>query len=87
MITLKQLRAQPFLYATNKMSTNKHALVHEVIPYMDILTEHLARFKDDRVLHPVVRAASERGIEVINRYYSKTDQSVVYRIAMGMSSI
>ena len=59
--------------------------MHEVIPYMDILTEHLARFKDDHVLHPVVRAASERGIEVINRYYSKTDQSVVYRIAMSAS--
>ena len=59
--------------------------MHEVIPYMDILTEHLARFKDDRVLHPVVHAASERGIEVINRYYSKTDQSVVYRIAMSAS--
>lgn len=67
------------------MSTNRHALVHKVIPYMDILTEHLARFKEDRVLHPVVRAASERGIEVINQYYSKTDQSAVYRIAMSMA--
>ena len=67
------------------MSTNRHALVHEVIPYMDILTEHLARFKDDHVLHPVVCAASEQGIEVINQYYSKTDQSVIYRIAMSGS--
>ena len=74
---------QPFLYATNKMSTNRHALVHEVIPYMDILTEHLARFKDDTVLNAVVRSAAERGMEVINRYYSKTDQSIVYRIAMS----
>lgn len=53
---------------------------------MDVLTEHLARFKDDRVLNSIVRAASERGMEVINRYYSKTDQSVVYRIAMSTSS-
>lgn len=65
------------------MSTNKHALVHEVIPYMDILTEHLAHFKDDHALTPVVRAGASRGIEVINRYYSKTDHSVVYRIAMS----
>ena len=67
------------------MSTNRHALVHEVIPYMDVLTEHLARFKEDPVLNSIIRAASERGIKVINRYYSKTDQSVVYRIAMSMS--
>ena len=67
------------------MSTNRHALVHEVIPYMDVLTEHLARFKEDSVLNSIIRAASERGIKVINRYYSKTDQSVVYRIAMSMS--
>ena len=78
---------QPFLYATNKMSMNRHALVHKVIPYMDILTEHLARFKDDTVLSAVVRSAAERGMEVINRYYSKTDQSVIYRIAMSKWSI
>lgn len=52
---------------------------------MDVLTEHLARFKEDPVLNSIIRAASERGIKVINRYYSKTDQSVVYRIAMSMS--
>ena len=69
------------------MSTNRHALVHEVIPYMDILHEHLVRFQDDPVLTSVVRAASARGIEVINRYYSKTDQSVIYRIAMSTYSI
>ena len=67
------------------MSTNRHALVHEIIPYMDILMEHLACFKDGNDLTPVVWAASARGMEVINKYYSKTDQSVLYRVAMSMS--
>ena len=66
------------------MSTNRNALIHEVIPYMDILTEHLAKFKDNAALKPVIRVGAARGIEVINRYYSKTDYSMVYHVAMSM---
>lgn len=58
-------------------------LVHEVIPYIDILTEHLDDFADDDTLVATVRAAAERGRVVLNKYYKKTDESIVYRIAMS----
>ena len=65
------------------MSKSSRALVHEVIPVIDILTQHLDKFSDNLVLHPSVRAAAARGRIVLNKYYSRTDESMVYRIAMG----
>lgn len=58
-------------------------LVHEVIPYIDILTEHLDDFADDDTLVATIRAAVERGRVVLNKYYKKTDESIVYRIVMS----
>lgn len=52
---------QPFLFATNTMSSNRHALIQDVIPYIDILTEHLDQVADDDTRSPVVRAAAKRG--------------------------
>lgn len=36
----------------------------------------------DPHLHVTVRAAAARGIKVLNKYYSKTDESIMYRLAM-----
>ena len=33
--------------------------------------------------HPAVQAAMKLGKSTMNKYYSHTDQSAVYRIAMG----
>ncbi|RDX39814.1 hypothetical protein OH76DRAFT_1367189, partial [Lentinus brumalis] len=77
----------PFLYATTRMSKNTRALVHEVIPNMDVLTAHLDDFDSDITLHPSVRAAAQRGRIILNKYYSRTDESIVYRIAMRKSAI
>ena len=33
-----------------------------------------------------LRVAAVRGLGIMNKYYSKTDESVMYRIAMGMCS-
>lgn len=74
---------QPFLFATNQISTSTRALVHEVIPYIDILTEHLDDYTDNKDLAPCVRAATQRGRVVLNKYYERTDESIVYRIAMS----
>ena len=68
-----------------EMSSSTRALVHEVIPYIDVLTSHLDDFADNLSLHPTVRAAAQRGREVLNKYYSRTDESIVYRIAMSAS--
>ena len=74
---------QPFLYATLKMSNNRHALVHEVIPYIDVLTDHMDKFVANEELKPIIWAAAARGRKMLDRYYSKTDESKVYRIAMS----
>lgn len=74
---------QPFLYATQKISTSGHALVHEVIPYFDLLTEHVERFKHNTQLSDAVRAGAQRGRAILDKYYSLTDDSIVYRIAMS----
>ena len=66
------------------MSKGDYALVHNVIPAMDILTEHLDAFKDNTELKAIVRVAAARGLEIMNKYYSRTDESTIYRIAMGM---
>ena len=76
-------RWQPFLYATKIMSKGDYALVHNVIPSMDILTEHLDAFKDDTNLKPIIRVAAARGMAIMNKYYSRTDESEIYRISMS----
>ncbi|PIL32861.1 hypothetical protein GSI_04979 [Ganoderma sinense ZZ0214-1] len=72
----------PFAFATRQISSSDRALVHEVIPYMDALTEHLDKFSDDESLTPAVRMAAKRGRVVLNKYYGLTDETIIYRIAM-----
>lgn len=75
---------QPFLFATKEISTSGRALVHQVIPYIDVLTRHIDGFKNNDNLAPVVRAASQRGRVILDKYYSLTDDSIIYRIAMSL---
>ncbi len=77
---------QPFLFATKQMSTSDRALVQDVIPYMDVLTHHIDRFKTDESLVPAVRAAAQRGRCMLDKYYTLTDETIIYRIAMSTSS-
>ncbi|TDL17982.1 hypothetical protein BD410DRAFT_729280, partial [Rickenella mellea] len=49
------------------------------------LTDRLAAAVIDEALHPVVCAAMARGVEVLNKYYSKTDDSIMYCCAMHTS--
>jgi hypothetical protein len=74
--------SQIFLEATKKISQSKIPLLHEVIPIVDIITRALDDFVDDITKFPVVRAAARRGRAMMNKYYSLTDDSVMYRIAM-----
>ena len=69
------------------MSSSKRALVHEVIPFIDLLTEHLDKFRNDEDLPPVVRAAAYRGRALLDKYYTLTDDSIVYRIAMSECAV
>lgn len=57
-------------------------LLHEVIPVMDMLVDHLEDFIQRFDVQPIVRAAAACGRTVILKYYNKTDDVSMYRIAM-----
>lgn len=65
------------------MSQSSVPLLHEVIPLIDILTAELQRFIDDTDALPAIRSAAMHGRAMLDKYYSKTDDSVMFRIAMS----
>ena len=75
---------QPFLFATKAVSASSRALVHDVIPYIDILTRHVDQFRRDDSLSPMVRAAAKCGRQILDKYHSRTDETIIFRVAMGM---
>ena len=60
-------------------------LVSSVIPRIDDLVRAINDFKDDQANHPAVRSAAMQGLVILNKYYQMTDESFVYRVAMGKS--
>jgi hypothetical protein len=38
---------------------------------------------DNKALFPAVRAAAAKGIAILNKYYVKTDESIMYRCTMS----
>jgi hypothetical protein len=85
-LLLITLRLQLFVGTTKKISKSKTPLVHEVIPIFDVLTRTLDKHVADVTLPPAIRVAAARGRTMLNKYYSLTDDSIVYRIAMSKSS-
>jgi hypothetical protein len=65
------------------MSKSSIPRIHEVIPFMDSLFDALEDFASDESLFPAVRMAAVRGRTVLQKYYGKTDDSIIYRIAMS----
>lgn len=57
-------------------------LLHEVIPVMDMLVDQLEDFIQRGDVQPIIRAAAARARTVILKYYNKTDDIAMYRIAM-----
>jgi len=52
---------------------------------MDGLFDALDDFASDAKKLPAVRMAAKRGVTVMQKYYGKSDESSVFRIAMSMS--
>ncbi len=59
-------------------------LISTVIKRIDDLVCVIDKFKDDTRKHPAVRSAALRGHAILNKYYEKTDESLVYRISMAL---
>jgi hypothetical protein len=74
------------LYSTTVVSESKKALVHHVIPLIDMLTTTFDKVIDDESEHMVIRHAALRGLLMLNKYYARTDDSLVYRFAMSKLS-
>jgi hypothetical protein len=55
-----------------------------VIPAMDFINDKITAHAHHRSLSPAIKASLELGKKTLNRYYSLTDLSKVYRVAMGM---
>jgi hypothetical protein len=75
---------QLFKHATLFFSRDTPS-ISTVIPAMDCVDEHLATSAESAAYSTAIRAALAIGKKTLNRYYHKTDQSEVYRIAMGKS--
>ena len=77
---------QHFLLSTKRISRSRIPLLHEVIPIMDILTNLLNDAVSNTSLHIAVRAVAARGRVILDKYYAKTDDSIMYRMAMSTCS-
>ncbi|THU90332.1 hypothetical protein K435DRAFT_623170, partial [Dendrothele bispora CBS 962.96] len=67
---------------TKEMEGNKHPQVHQVIPLMDEIYKILETHRDNIFLDSRLRFAAQKGITLLNKYYAKTDDSLIYRSAM-----
>lgn len=52
---------------------------------IDTLTGTLEDVIESDKTMDMVRVAAARGLAVLNKYYSKTDESVMHRVAMSKS--
>jgi hypothetical protein len=66
------------------MQSSNVPLISSVVPRIDDLVRVIDDFKDNPDNHPAVRSAAIRGLTILNKYYQKTDETLVYRIAMGI---
>ncbi|KAF8587074.1 hypothetical protein K439DRAFT_1232284, partial [Ramaria rubella] len=55
-----------FLEVTKIMSQNTVPLVHQVIPYMDVLTTMLNKYVNDDQLNPAAQVAACRGCKMLD---------------------
>ena len=74
-----------FLYVTKEISKSAVPLIHQVIPFIDSLSDMLDDAMHDELLLPSVRMAAWHGSTILNRYYGKTDESSIFQIAMSMN--
>ncbi|THU98824.1 hypothetical protein K435DRAFT_660138, partial [Dendrothele bispora CBS 962.96] len=59
-------------------------LLHTVIPLIDALTDGLLQVCRDWSKSSLTQAAAAKAIAILNKYYSKTDESIMYRTTMIM---
>ena len=71
---------------TLKFSKDSESTISQVIPRMDVIDDFLSQ-NPKHDLHAAVKASLKLAQATLNCYYSRTDESNVYRIAMGKINI
>jgi len=69
------------------ISSAEKPLIHQVIPLIDQLHSRLTNLRNDETMHASIRHAANNAIIVLDKYYSRTDECVIYRVAMSKSFI
>ncbi len=54
---------------------------------MDSITKKLEKYLEDATLYPAVRVGVARGLAITNKYYSKTDKSIMWKTVMSESLV
>jgi hypothetical protein len=73
-----------FLFVTKEVSKNTTPRIHEVIPFIDRLTDAMDDYASNLTLPNSICIAAKRGSIMMNKYYAKTDESIMFRIAMSV---
>ncbi|KAF8590830.1 hypothetical protein K439DRAFT_1328930 [Ramaria rubella] len=73
-----------FEKVTKHMSSSRAVLVHQVIPVLDRLTAALELVVDDQSKPLSICHGAKNVLKVVDKYYSCTDDSHIYRVAMIM---
>jgi hypothetical protein len=72
-----------FLFVTKEVSKNTIPRIHEVIPFIDWLTDAMDDFASNPDLPTSLCLAAKRGSMMMNKYYAKTDESIMFHMAMS----
>ncbi|KNE89708.1 hypothetical protein PSTG_16829 [Puccinia striiformis f. sp. tritici PST-78] len=75
---------QPFYEITLQVSTRGAARISQVVVFIDQVTSHLSTAISNKVdgYPPALRNACRAGLQLTNKYYTLTDCSPLYRVAM-----
>ncbi|OAV94163.1 hypothetical protein PTTG_27105 [Puccinia triticina 1-1 BBBD Race 1] len=69
---------------TLQVSNAGSARLSNIVIYIDQITKHLLTIISDQKYPPALRNACRHGLKITNKYYSLTDTSPLYRIAILM---
>lgn len=78
-------QCQLFSRITKHVSQASVVLVHQVIPMIDCLNHDLEGIVDRYSTPLAIRHGAKNALKILDKYYSKTDDSEIYRAAMSTS--
>ncbi|THU83889.1 hypothetical protein K435DRAFT_688673, partial [Dendrothele bispora CBS 962.96] len=67
---------------TKHFSKSNSTLIADIPPIMDALTKKIFNIINDPITKPIIKAAAAKAYTILNKYYGKTDSSIMYRICM-----